>query len=310
MDQRDVSISSGDITLAATLATPGGDDPPAALLIAGSGPLDRDGNYDKLPLSVSRDLAGVLDDAGWASLRFDKRGVGNSGGDYLSAGMGDELSDVTAAYRWLVGQPAIGPVVAIGHSVGALFAAELAAWEQDLAGAVLLAYTLKTGEETLRWQADEIAKTVPGWAKSLLKVFRTSINKQQSKAITKIGSSTEDVVRIQGQKINAKWMREFIAYDPEPVLRATKVPLLAIIGEKDVQVDPSDLGAVANVAGSRADTFVVEDVDHILRYEPAAISNPKKYKSQLENPIDPRVVTAITSWLEALLTDEKDAPAG
>lgn len=125
------------------------------LLLAGSGPLDRDGNHKKIPLSVSRDLARVLADAGWASLRFDKRGVGESGGDYLSTGFYDELEDATSALHWLSAQPTTaGGVVPIGHSLGAVFAAEMSSNEPGVVGAALLAYTARTGEETLRWQAD------------------------------------------------------------------------------------------------------------------------------------------------------------
>jgi len=97
-------------------------------------------------------------------------------------------------------------------------------------------------------------------------------------------------------KVNAKWMREFIAYDPLPALRATTVPLLAITGSKDVQVDPADLKVVAETA-PYAQVVQVEDVDHILRYEPGPISNPRHYGKQAKHPIDPRVVEAMLAWL-------------
>ena len=98
MQETAITFSSGAITMAGSLVVPEGDAPyPTSLLIAGSGPLDRDGNHKKMALNLSRDLAQVLADAGWASLRFDKRGIGESGGDYMSAGLLDELADVEAA---------------------------------------------------------------------------------------------------------------------------------------------------------------------------------------------------------------------
>ncbi len=305
MNETDVSIAAGEGALAGTLTTPNDEGPfPAALLIAGSGPLDRDGNHKRLPLSLSKDLARVLNDAGWASLRFDKRGIGQSTGDYLSTGFYDELADATAALKWLGSHPNTTDAVAVGHSAGALYAAEMSTGEDAAAGAVLLAYTIKTGEETLIWQAGEIGESVPRWVKGLLKVFGTSIEKQQSKALTKLKNTSKDVVRIQGQKINAKWMREFLAYDPEPVLRMTTSPLLAITGSKDVQVDPADIDLIAKIAGDHATAIVINDVDHLLRTETAAVSNPKRYKEQVTKPIDDRVVGVLVSWLESVTTND------
>lgn len=294
-----VSVPAGEVTLAGTLTTPGGAGPhPAVLLIAGSGPLDRDGNHKRLPLGLSKDLAEVLNAAGWATFRYDKRGVGESTGDYMSAGFYDELADATAALEWLGDHPDIGAVVPVGHSAGSLHAAELAARGRAPNGAVLLAYTLSTGEETLIWQAGQIGETVPRWIKRLLGVFGTSIEKQQAKALAKLESTSEDVARIQLQKVNARWMREFLAYDPEPVLRASTSPILAITGSKDVQVNPADIDPIASILGERGTALVVDDVDHILRTETAPMSNPKRYKLQLTKLIDQRVVDAVVSWLQ------------
>ena len=65
--------------------------------------------------------------------------------------------------------------------------------------------------------------------------------------------------------------------------------LLAITGSKDVQVDPADIAVIASTVGERAIAQVVPDVDHILRHEPAELSNPKKYKAQAKLPIDNHV---------------------
>lgn len=302
MNETEVSIPAGGVTLGGTITTPVEAGPyPTALLLAGSGPLDRDGNHKRIPLSVSRDLARVLADAGWASLRFDKRGVGESGGDYLSTGLYDELADATSALHWLTDQPTTaGGVVAIGHSLGAVFAAEMSSKEPGVVGAGMLAYTAKTGEETLRWQAESVSETIPGWVTWLLRVFGTNVAKQQSKALDKLKSTEKDVVRLQGQKVNAKWMREFIGYDPLPALETTKTPVIAITGSKDIQADPTDLATVADILGDRGETHLIPDLDHLLRHEPAPISNPKKYKKQALRPLDDRVTTTLVNWLQDL----------
>jgi alpha/beta superfamily hydrolase len=302
-----INIPSGDITLSGTMTLPDGEGPfPTALLIAGSGPLDRDGNHKRLPLAVSRDLARVLGEAGWATVRYDKRGVGASGGDYLSTGFYDELADATTALEWMLDRPTTSVAVAIGHSVGATYAAEMAASETGLDGVVLLAYTAKTGEETLKWQAVEISESIPRFITGTMSLFRTSVTKQQAKALDKLKATTDDVTRIQMQKINAKWMREFIGYDPKPVLSLTKTPLLAITGSKDVQVDPDDIAIVAEMAGDLAMAQVVPDVDHLLRHEPADLSNPKKYKSQAKKPIDDRVIGILREWLQNLAEEGRE----
>ena len=298
MPSTDVTFPSSGANLAGSFTTPAGPGPfPSALLLSGSGPLDRDGNHKRIRLNVSRDLAAELAEAGWASLRYDKRGVGASEGDYLSAGFFDELADAEAGRDWLLARDDVASVVVIGHSGGAVQAVELAGRLPAIAGAILLATSAKTGEETLRWQARQMGeKVVPGPMRALMRLFRTDMLKQQDKAIAKLKATTTDVARINMVKTNAKWMREFMAYDPLPSLRVATSPMLAITGAKDVQVDPADLAVVAETA-SNAQVLEVPDVDHILRYEAGLVSNPRHYGRQIEKPIDPRVTEAILSWL-------------
>jgi len=299
MRTNEITFESSQTQLAGTMTRPEGPGPhAAALVLAGSGPLDRDGNIKRMPLGVSRDLAELLAEWGWASLRFDKRGIGESAGDYHRTGFHEELADAEAALTWLKSQPDIGPIVVIGHSAGAIYAGEIAARHPDIAGAVLVSTSAKTGEETLIWQAAQMQDViVPAPVKLLLKVFRTSVVKQQAKALRKLKATTGDVARIQLVKVNAKWMREFMEHDPLPSLRDAKVPLLAITGTKDIQVDVTDLAEIAATAPDGTTTAAIADVDHILRHEPADTSNPRKYKKQLAKPISPDVVAALKDWL-------------
>ena len=220
--------------------------------------------------------------------------------DYLSTGLFDELADAEAALAWLLERPEVSSVVVIGHSAGALQAVELAVSEPAVTGAVLLAHSAKTGEQTLRWQARQIGDhLVPAPARAIMRLFRTDVLKQQDSAIAKLKATTTDTARIQLSKVNAKWMREYIAYDPRPALEAATAPMLAITGSKDVQVDPADLATIAETA-THATVLEVADVDHILRPEPGPISNPRHYGKQATRPIDPRVTEAALAWLEAL----------
>jgi pimeloyl-ACP methyl ester carboxylesterase len=298
MPSMDVTFPSGSVRLAGTYTTPARPGPfSAAVLLSGSGPLDRDGNHKRIRLNVSRDLASELAAAGWASLRYDKRGVGASGGDYLSTGFYDELADAEAARDWLLARADVTSVIAIGHSGGAMQSVELAGREPAIAGAILLATSAKTGEETLRWQARQMGEhLLPGPVRALMRLFGTDVLRQQDKSIARLKATTTDVTRMNLAKVNAKWMREFMAYDPLPAMEAASAPLLAITGSKDVQVDPADLALVSATA-PHAQVLEVPDVDHILRYESAPLSNPRHYGRQVRKPIDSRVTAAVLAWL-------------
>ena len=302
MRTREITFASRGIRLRGTLLTPNGEGPtPTALLLAGSGPLDRNGNHKRLPLGISRDLAALLADQGWASFRFDKRGVGESEGDYLSTGFYDELADAEAALMFLQSLSEVGPLVVVGHSVGAIYAGELADRHPEIAGAVLLSTSAKNGEETLTWQAAQMQDViVPAPVRVLMRLFGTGVLKQQAKAIAKLERTTTDVARIQLVKVNAKWMREFMVHQPLRSLATAKPPILAITGTKDVQVDVADLEAIAGV-NAAVETRAVEDVDHILRHEPAAVSNPRNYKRQIEKDIDDSVAGHLASWLSKIV---------
>ena len=148
---REVRFDSGAEHLAGTLTIPPGPGPfPAALLIAGSGPLDRDGSTRRLPLAVSRTLAEALAAIGVASLRYDKRGVGASSGTFLAAGLNDNIADARSALAALSALPEVDParIILIGHSEGAIIAAALATDQPALAGVVLLAEAARRAATT------------------------------------------------------------------------------------------------------------------------------------------------------------------
>ena len=113
------------------------------------------------------------------------------------------------------------------------------------AGVVLLAGPAKTGEQTVIWQARRIAPTLPRVARAVLRLLRTTPEEQQRKALRKITATDGDVARLQGVRVSATWFREFLAFDPVPLLARITVPVLAITGDKDLQVDPDDLDIIA-----------------------------------------------------------------
>jgi uncharacterized protein len=297
--ERSETFFSDGLRLQGTLLVPRGP-VGVAVLVSGSGPVDRNSDHARMPLSVMRLVAETLGMSGWASLRFDKRGVGASEGDYWTAGLRDNIEDARAAVRHvraLLG----GPVVVIGHSEGAVISADLAQDAALLDGAILLAGMAGTGDTTLRWQARALEPEIPVPVRALLRVMRTSVANQQDKQLARLAASEKDTYRVQlVSKVNARWVREFLAYDAASALARAAVPVLAVTGSKDVQVNPDDLDRMAQLAPDLLTTVLVPDVDHVLRHEPAARSSPRAYKKQVSQPLDPRVVEAVTTWLAGL----------
>lgn len=290
---------SGGIRLAATLAIPAANCPhPAALLLSGSGPLDRDSNTAEMRLDVSKAIAASLASHGIASLRYDKRGVGSSGGYFLSAGFDDETADARAALDALCSHPTIAAnrVIAVGHSVGVTVAMRLAHSSRPPAGYVLLGGAATTGLQVMEWQTRRIAATLrrPRWVRA--RVFEGL----QARHRALLLGSTTDTVRLARVDWNARWFREYMAYDPAEALEAIVGSVLAITGAKDIQVDPDDVARIGRIVTGGFDGEVPTDLTHILRRDPGPPSL-RAYRTQFRRPVDPRVVHRIADWSRSLL---------
>jgi uncharacterized protein len=272
----------------------------AALLIAGSGRTDRDSSA-RLPggrtlrIGVDRAVAGALGAARVSTLRFDKRGVGSSDGDYLACGMDDRRADVRAALGWLAARTEGLPLLAVGHSEGAFYAAELAA-EAAVAGAVLTGAGARPGEQILTWQAEMIAARLPPVARAILRVTHTDVLRTQRKRLDRLKASRADVVRIQGVRVNARWIRDFLAYDPRPVLASITVPVLAVTGGQDVQVPPADVAAIGHLVRGPFEGHVVGDLSHLLRPDPGS-AGPRAYRRAVRQPVSPEYLELVTGWV-------------
>ncbi|ATO13041.1 alpha/beta hydrolase [Micromonospora sp. WMMA2032] len=302
---RPLEFPSHGHRLVGTLTRPDGAGPyPGALLLPGSGPLNRDGDHRRLPLGIQRDLAAALADAGTATLRYDRRGVGDSTGEFLRTGFHDNVEDAAAALAALAADPAVDSrkLFLVGHSEGALTAVALAARGVPLAGLVLVAGTGRTGAEVLRRQAALLLPTLPAPVRLLLRLTRTDLEAKVARNHEKILATTADVARIGGQRVNARWMREFLRYDPRPDLARVHVPVLAVTGDKDLQTDPADLAVIAAAAGGPVLTRLLPDVTHVLRRQPGPPSL-RAYRREVREPVHRSVLDAVVSWLTARAAD-------
>jgi pimeloyl-ACP methyl ester carboxylesterase len=297
--REDVRFRSGELTLAGTFAVPAADGPVAAvLMLQGSGQTNRDDNAKALKIDIFPQVSAAMEEQGLATFRFDKRGVGGSEGDYFGSDFDDRLTDAVAAVEWLRARPEVDPsrVIALGHSEGAMVAARLAAGAAPVAGAILLAGAAQAGEQILTWQARQIAGSLTGASKWVVRLLHIDLIKSQRKALNRIRSSSADVIRIQGRKLNAAWMRQFMVYDPAPELARVDVPVLAITGDRDLQVDPDDLDRMRDLIKGPFEALRLPGVTHLLRTE-GAKRGLSGYKEQVRRPVDPRVISAVTGWL-------------
>jgi len=296
--ERDVRVASAGVELAGTETAPTGEARAVAVILPGSGEVNRDADHRRIPLGVSRDLAHALAGAGVVTLRYDKRGIGASGGQFLATGLSDNIADATAALQTIRDAHPDLPAFVIGHSEGAMIAEAVAADATGLAGVVLLAAPGVPGEETMKWQARQIAPTLPAFARAVTRLLRIDILAQQSKAIEAIKATSGDIARVQGRRINAKWQRELLAFDPAPFLARITAPVLAITGGKDLQVNPDDLEVIAATVPTPVETRRPADVTHILRADPNA-PTIGAYKKLAKQPIDAQVITDVVGWVGA-----------
>jgi uncharacterized protein len=284
------------LALAGTLTLPTGPGPhPAVLCLPGSGRVDRDSNAGRVRMGLGHPLAATLARHGIASLRYDRRGVGATPGDWHAVGFLDNRADAAAALRALRTRPEIHPhaVGVLGHSEGAVHATWLAAHAAPKA-AVLLAGYARPGEQAVRWQAGRLADTVP---RPLLPVLRRIATRQ----FARLTATTTDTARIGGMRVNARWWREQLAYDPRQDLARIPVPVLAITGDKDVQVDAADLDVIAHLVPGGADTRRVPDLTHVLRRTPGP-GSVLSYRRLLRAPVDTDLLTTVAGWLARRLS--------
>lgn len=262
----------------------------------GSGPVDRDSNVPRLHLGLTPAISESLGSIGVSSCRFDKRGSGETGGDFFTATMTQNYDDAQAALKWLRARKPLAPAFVVGHSEGALHAAHLAAEDPTIAGVVLLACPVRRGEEILTWQAKQIVPTLPATTRAMLRILHIDPLQSQQKALKKVRSSSGGSVRVQGKRLNAGWLRQFMDYDPVPVFKQISVPVLVIAGSHDMQIPPEDEQEIKALVQGDCDVQIVEGANHLLRLDPERVG-PRGYKKAVKEPVTPQVLDTIASWI-------------
>lgn len=280
---------------------------PAVLIIMGSGKGDRDGNFKSMKMNIYKDLADFLTEKGFVTLRYDKRGTHQSEGNFLEAGLSDFIDDAVAGVRLLKNHPQVDQekVLILGHSEGAIIAPAVHEKEPVsglilLAGAAIPNIDLMPLQNEMAFEEMYKAKGFQGWIYRTLKVPEKA-RKKNEQIFEKMENTDKAVVRVQGIKMNAKWMRETRQYNICDYLEEVTVPVLAITGDKDVQTPPEHARMIAEMVKGEAEWHVIPEMNHLLRKydgQHTMLGLMKEYKSLVGQPIDSDLLDKIDSWLE------------
>jgi|UPI0004851E11 fermentation-respiration switch protein FrsA (DUF1100 family) len=316
-----------NINLAGTLSLPTKEGFfPAVILISGSGAQNRDEELlGHKPFLV---LADYLTKNGIAVLRFDDRGTAMSKGDFKTATTLDFSTDVEAALQYLqtrkeIDQKKIG---LIGHSEGGIIAPMVANKSKNVSFIILLAGTGIPGDELLLLQQELIGKASGISEEDLKKskiintkafeiVKKVTNSDQLKKDLTELisksikadpdnkipdGISESDYIAMQVNEITSPWMQFFIKYNPALALEKVKYPVLALNGDKDLQVPSKvNLEAInkALVKGGNKKVTIKElpNLNHL--FQECKTGSPEEY-SEIEQTFSPSALTEILSWIQ------------
>jgi fermentation-respiration switch protein FrsA (DUF1100 family) len=298
---------------------------PAVILVSGSGPQDRDETIlGHKPFWV---IADDLSRNGIAVLRYDDRGVGKSGGNFATATSEDFATDALAAFQFLKGNKQINAkkIGIAGHSEGGMIAPMVAAQASDVGFLILLAGTGVDGGEILLEQGKLIAQAegIPAEAvakiadinKEIYDIMRSNmrndeIERKMEARLIDWGSTlskedkmamawTDESPKQMIKELTSPWMRFFIRYNPAPTLEKVKCPVLALNGEKDIQVpSKQNLPAIqlALKKGGNANVKIMEipQLNHLFQTcEKCSVSE----YAELEETFSPNVLKIMREWI-------------
>lgn len=311
MHEQKINIHSGNEILAGTLCLPNVTGQfPVVLLVHGSGPLDRNGNMKRQKLNLFNTIAHSLAANGIASLRYDKRGCGESSGDFIRAGYSDFVADAVQCLNTLALSKylLVNQLYILGHSEGCIIAAQAAQRCPSVAGLILLCPFIENMESILIRQAKQIEKelhSLKGLAGIFYKLLFTLFGKpttMQLRLINTARKTTLPVMRIGFSRYSAKWLREILALKPEAIYALTQQPVFLVAGTKDMQCNPQDIFRIAKTVKGQAETLMLDDMTHLLRRDKTPVllnSNLLNSARLLKQLVDNELIEKVVQWLVA-----------
>lgn len=319
-----------EIQLAATLTVPDGEPlrrHPAVLLIHGTGLLDRDETIaNHRPF---RTIAEHLSAAGYVVLRYDKRGAGESTGPTEALQLEDLAADAEAAFDWLRARPEVdaGQVSLLGHSEGGMIAPMIAARRPEVHALVLLSAPTIKGLDLALYQtrqtaldrdcgADEAARAVSSAERLFAIVLgqppgpaRDEALRERLEAEREARGLSQRFVEDQMRSLTLPWLRATLAYDPLPVLKSVRQPVLMLYGSLDHQVPPALNAGPARLAlqGRKGSAVqLLPGLNHLMfRARSGAVSE----YATIIGGVDDTALRALQRWLDARRPGDGSRPA-
>lgn len=283
-----VPVVGGNLQAALQLPSTTNQPTPVAIIIAGSGPTDKDGNSMAGKNNSLKMLAEQLAEQGIATLRFDKRGVGVNA-PLLTTEEGLVVTDYAQDVEALIGtmnkDSRFTAVHLIGHSEGA-FMASLAAKQLSVASIVTLAGAGRPIGEVLREQLAQQPAEVVKEAEGILAQL------EQGQHVAEVSPSLLPLFRPSVQDYMISWL----AYDPAQVLQETKVKSLIIQGKNDLQVKPSDAERLKQFTNSEVVYFA--NMNHVLKDAPQDVQGNIATYSNPTLPLTEGLVTEIANFIK------------
>jgi pimeloyl-ACP methyl ester carboxylesterase len=291
----------------------------AVVLIAGSGPTDRDWNSPLLPgkNGSAKLLAEELGKRGVVVLRFDKAGVGANKTSLENKTFDVYRDQAQAALAYLRTRPdvAADALVIAGHSEGGMHAMRVAVAEgPHIAGLMLLSASGRSMEKLILAQIEPQLRTaIPARADAELASFRAALTDfLAGKAVDPKNASTlpplQQLVAAIVNPATATLSRSTLGFDPLPELGKVRVPIFIYNGRHDIQVDPTlDAQALAGANDrERTELHLASEADHVLKHEMRSIDELRANLMDVQTmmnaegrTLDPATLEAIATWLAA-----------
>ena len=299
-NDEEIRIQANGFTLAATLSKPATASPivklPAAILVGGSGLADRDEVTAGIP--VFGELANALADAGFMIVRYDRRGIGQSGGRPESATLDDFTDDLIAIVKFLRARKDVDKdrIGVIGYGDGGPVAMLAARKTDDVDALVLAAAAGSTGAELSLWQV----------SRTLERSNRSEPDRQATLALQKqiqnaviSGTGWEAIPPQLRSQADTPFFKSQLTFDPALVLPKLDQPVLILQGTLDTQLPPTSAETLERLAASRknrsAAVVKVPGVNHLL--VPAQTGETDEYSSLADPHVSRQVSGAIADWL-------------
>ncbi|MBB5397497.1 alpha/beta fold hydrolase [Mucilaginibacter sp. AK015] len=265
---------------------------PVVLIIAGSGPTDRDGNSPKLGLNGNtyKMLANELGKNGIATVRYDKRLVGQSVSTTKEKQLRfeDYVDDAVGLINQLSGDDRFSKVIVLGHSEGSLVGL-LAVRDQPVNAFISVAGAGRRADQIVTEQV----KSMPQYLQDNFKVMLDSL--KRGKFTDNIDPKLYAIARPDIQPYLLSWFR----YDPAKEMKKVKIPVLILQGTTDIQVPVSD-AKLLKKAKSEATLVIIPGMNHVLKEAPADRNQNIATYNKPDLPLKPELVSGIVNFVKGL----------